>query len=73
VSSVSNVGSPSDSSLNLPSSPSTGGRPSSGFSYPQPQLYQRPAAGLGLGSIVGYAIGALGLLVALFVLLFMRH
>ncbi|HYP90505.1 MAG TPA: serine/threonine-protein kinase [Polyangiaceae bacterium] len=73
VSSVSNVGSPSDSSLNLPSSPSTGGRPSSGFSSPQPQLYQRPAAGLGLGSIIGYAIGALGLLVALFVLLFMRH
>jgi len=73
VSSVSSVGSPSDSSLNLPSSPSTGGRPSSGFSSPQPQVFHPQAAGLGLGSIVGYAIGALGLLVALFVLLFMRH
>jgi hypothetical protein len=29
--------------------------------------------GLSVGSIIGYAIGALGLLVALFVLLFMRR
>jgi hypothetical protein len=61
---------PSEPSLS--SSPSTAQRPSESFSGP-PQVYPAPKPPLGVASIVGYAIGALGLLVALFVLLFMRR
>jgi hypothetical protein len=36
-------------------------------------MSQPEPSSLSAGSIIGYAIGAVGLLVALFVLLFMRH
>ncbi len=75
VSSVSSVTGSNLSGLSSITSPSAVGRPSSSFSglrrdvsQPQPQ-----ATTLSVGSIIGYAIGVLGLLVALFVLLFMRH
>jgi serine/threonine-protein kinase len=76
VSSVSGISSVTDNRLSEPSqlsSPSTVGRPSSSFSNLRPQTSQPPRPRLSVASIVGYSIGALGLLVALFVLLFMRH
>ncbi len=77
VSSVSQVtGTGSNlSGLSNITSPSTVGRPSSSYPGAQRSAAQlRPTglAGLSVGSIVGYAIGVTGLLVALFVLLFMR-
>jgi serine/threonine protein kinase len=76
VSSVSGISSVTDNRLSQPSqltSPSTVGRPSSSFSNLRPQTSRPPPARLSMASIIGYSIGALGLLVALFVLLFMRH
>jgi eukaryotic-like serine/threonine-protein kinase len=73
---VSSISSVTDNHLLEPSqitSPSTVGRPSSSFSSLRPQTSQPPPERLSVASIVGYSIGALGLLVALFVLLFMRH
>jgi hypothetical protein len=72
VSSVSSVTGSNLSGISQPTSPSTVGRPSSSFSglrHDAEQHVQR----LSVGSMLGYAIGVLGLLVALFVLLFMRR
>jgi serine/threonine-protein kinase len=75
VSSVSGV-----SGISIVTSPSSVGRPSSsfgpthGFAPPKPLgVAGQRAPGLGAASITGYAIGIVGLLVALFVLLFMRR
>jgi len=76
VSSVSGISSVTDNRLSQPSqvtSPSTVGRPSSSFSNLRPKTSRPAPPRLSVASIVGYSIGALGLLVALFVLLFMRH
>jgi len=61
------------SGLSSITSPSMVGRPSSSFSGLRRDVSQPQSSRLSVGSIIGYAIGALGLLVALFVLLFMRH
>jgi len=73
VSSVSSVTGSNLSSLSNITSPSRVGRPSSSFSGLRREASQPQPSSLSAGSIIGYAIGALGLLVALFVLLFMRH
>jgi serine/threonine protein kinase len=75
VSGVSSVSSITGSGLSNITSPSkvTDGRPSSSFSGLGPGGSQRRSSSLSVGSIVGYAIGVVGLLVAAFVLLFMRH
>ena len=74
VSSVSSVTGSNLSGLSNITSPSTVGRPSSSFSGLRREASQpQPSSSLSVGSIIGYAVGALGLLVALFVLLFMRH
>jgi serine/threonine protein kinase len=73
VSGVSSVTGSNLSSLSNITSPSTVGRPSSSFSGLRHEISQPQPRGLSVGSIIGYAVGALGLLVALFVLLFMRH
>jgi serine/threonine-protein kinase len=74
VSGVSSVSSVTGSGLSNITSPSTVGRPSSSFSGLRRDASQpQPSSSLSVGSMIGYAIGALGLLVALFVLLFMRH
>jgi serine/threonine-protein kinase len=73
VSSVSSVTGSNLSGLSNITSPSTVGRPSSSFSGLRREVSQPQPSGLSVGSIIGYAIGALGLLVALFVLLFMRR
>jgi len=57
---------PSESSLPVAQ------RPSASFTGTAPQPYRPAKPPLGVASIVGYVVGALGLLVALFVLLFMR-
>jgi eukaryotic-like serine/threonine-protein kinase len=73
VSGVSSVTGSNLSGLSNITSPSTVGRPSSSFSGLRREFSQPQPSSLSIGSIVGYAIGALGLLVALFVLLFMRN
>jgi eukaryotic-like serine/threonine-protein kinase len=73
VSGVSSVTGSNLSSLSNITSPSSAGRPSSSFSDLRRELSQPQPGGLSVGSIIGYAIGAMGLLVALFVLLFMRN
>ena len=73
VSGVSSVSSVTGSGLSSITSPSAVGRPSSSFSGLRREGSAPPPQGLSPGSIVGYAIGVLGLLVAAFVLLFMRH
>jgi eukaryotic-like serine/threonine-protein kinase len=73
VSGISSVSSVTGSGLSQPTSPSTVGRPSSSFSDLRREASQPQPPRLSVGSIIGYAIGALGLLVALFVLLFMRR
>jgi hypothetical protein len=73
VSSVSQVSSVTGSGLSNITSPSKVGRPSSSFSGLRHDISHPPPQGLSAGSIVGYAIGVVGLLVAAFVLLFMRH
>jgi serine/threonine protein kinase len=73
VSGVSSVSSVTGSGLSNITSPSMVGRPSSSFSGLRYDASQPQPSSLSVGSIIGYAIGALGLLVALFVLLFMRH
>jgi len=73
VSGISSVSSVTGSGLSQPTSPSTAGRPSSSFSDLCREASQPQPFRLSVGSIIGYAIGALGLLVALFVLLFMRR
>jgi eukaryotic-like serine/threonine-protein kinase len=73
VSSVSSVTGSNLSSLSNITSPSKVGRPSSSFSGLRSDVSQPQPSSLSVGSIVGYAIGVLGLLVAAFVLLFMRH
>ena len=73
VSSVSQVTGSNLSGLSNITSPSTVGRPSSSFSGLRKDVSQPQPSGLSVGSILGYAVGALGLLIALFVLLFMRH
>ncbi len=75
VSGVSSVTGSNLSGLSNLTSPSVVGRQSSSFSALSAPGSARPTdvgTALGVGSIVGYAIGALGLLVAVFVLLFMR-
>jgi hypothetical protein len=61
------------SSVSNVTSPSAVGRPSSSFSGLRREAAASTTGGLSIGSIIGYAVGALGLLVALFVLLFMRR
>lgn len=73
VSGVSSVTGSNLSGLSNITSPSTVGRPSSSFSGLRGDVSQPQPNTLSVGSMVGYAVGALGLLVALFVLLFMRH
>jgi hypothetical protein len=73
VSSVSSVTGSNLSGLSNITSPSKVGRPSSSFSGLRSDVSQPQPSSLSVGSIVGYAIGVLGLLVAAFVLLFMRH
>jgi len=73
VSGVSSVTGSNLSSLSNITSPSSAGRPSSSFSDLRRELSQPQPGGLSAGSIIGYAIGVMGLLVALFVLLFMRN
>jgi len=78
VSSVSSVTGSNLSGLSSLTSPSIAGRKSSSFSALRPKGSvppPRPPGGssLSAGSILGYSIGALGLLVAIFVLLFMRR
>ena len=73
VSSVSQVSGVTGSGLSNITSPSKVGRPSSSFSGLRREVSQLPPQGLSAGSIVGYAIGVVGLLVAAFVLLFLRH
>jgi eukaryotic-like serine/threonine-protein kinase len=72
VSSVSSVTGSNLSGLSQPTSPSAVARLSSSFSGLRDEA-QAHVQRLSVGSMVGYAIGALGLLVALFVLLFMRR
>ncbi len=75
VSSVSSVTGSNLSGVSQPTSPSKVGRPSSSFSGLRRESSQGPgpAPRLSVGSMIGYAIGVVGLLVALFVLLFMRR
>ena len=73
VSGVSSVTGSNLSGLSNITSPSTVGRPSSSFSGLRRDVSQPQPNTLSVGSMIGYAVGALGLLVALFVLLFMRH
>jgi hypothetical protein len=73
ISSVSSVTGSNLSGLSSISSPSAVGRPSSSFSGLRRDVAPPPPSTLSAGSIIGYAVGAVGLLVALFVLLFMRH
>ncbi len=73
VSGISSVTGSNLSGLSSITSPSTVGRPSSSFSGLRRELSQPQLGGLTLGSMIGYGIGVLGLLVALFVLLFMRR
>jgi serine/threonine-protein kinase len=73
VSGVSSVSQVTGSGLSSITSPSAVGRPSSSFSGLRREASQAQPQGLSAGSIVGYAIGVVGLLVAAFVLLFMRH
>jgi serine/threonine-protein kinase len=73
VSSVSSVTGSNLSGLSNITSPSTVGRPSSSFSGLRRDVSQPQPSGLSVGSMIGYGVGALGLLIALFVLLFMRR
>ncbi|HEY6081648.1 MAG TPA: serine/threonine-protein kinase [Polyangiaceae bacterium] len=73
VSSVSQVTGSNLSGLSSITSPSTVGRPSSSYSGLRHEVSQPKPSSLSVGSIVGYAVGVTGLLVALFVLLFMRN
>jgi eukaryotic-like serine/threonine-protein kinase len=73
VSGISSVSSITGSGLSNITSPSKVGRPSSSFSGLGPEASHPRPSSLSVGSIVGYAIGVVGLLVAAFVLLFMRH
>jgi serine/threonine-protein kinase len=73
VSSVSSVTGSNLSGLSNITSPSTVGRPSSSFSGLRRDVSPQPPSGLSVGSMIGYGVGALGLLIALFVLLFMRR
>ena len=73
ISSVSSVTGSNLSGLSNVTSPSTAGRPSSSFSGLRSEVSQPQPSSLSAGSIIGYAIGVMGFLVAVFVLLFMRH
>ena len=73
ISSVSSVTGSNLSGLSNVTSPSTVGRPSSSFSGLRSEVSQPQPSSLSAGSIIGYAIGVMGFLVAVFVLLFMRH
>jgi serine/threonine-protein kinase len=73
VSGVSSVSSVTGSNLSNITSPSKVGRPSSSFSGLRSEVSRPQPSSLSVGSMVGYAIGVVGLLVAAFVLLFMRH
>jgi serine/threonine-protein kinase len=73
VSSVSQVTGSNLSGLSNITSPSMVGRPSSSYPGGQPSPPPSRRTSLSTGSIVGYAVGVTGLLVALFVLLFMRN
>jgi serine/threonine-protein kinase len=73
VSSVSSVTGSNLSGLSNITSPSTVGRPSSSFSGLRRDVSPPQPSGLSVGSMIGYGVGALGLLIALFVLLFMRR
>ena len=61
VSGVSSVTGSGLSSLSNITSPSTVGRPSSSFSGLRRELSQPQPGGLSIGSMIGYGIGALGL------------
>lgn len=71
VSGVGSVTGSNVSGFSNVASPSLDERPSSSFSGLRRDV--APASGLSVGSMIGYGVGALGLLVALFVLLFTRH
>jgi serine/threonine-protein kinase len=74
VSGVSTITGSNLSGLSNVTSPSVVGRPSqSSFDPSQRAIATSGGGGLSVASIVGYGIGALGLLVALLVLLFMRR
>ncbi|HKY40207.1 MAG TPA: serine/threonine-protein kinase [Polyangiaceae bacterium] len=73
ISGVSSVSGSNLSGLSSITSPSTVGRPSSSFSGLRAEVSEPLPSSMSAASIVGYAIGVMGLLVAAFVLLFMRH